>query len=63
MKLVPVYAGFEKHPMKCNCVECQKQLNIYDLLADIEGKPFQDYYCITCTELLNLPVAPNPIKP
>jgi hypothetical protein len=48
MKLVDVKQA--PNLFKLFCIECWKRFPAHELLADIEGKAFHDYYCKPCAE-------------
>jgi hypothetical protein len=47
MRLAPVQQS--NPPIKLQCVKCGKMVDADKLLADLDGKPFVDYYCKECT--------------
>ena len=42
-------------PFRCTCVQCgwRNSTDNEDFTADLDGKPFKDYYCSKCTQKLN----------
>jgi len=46
MKIIPINPP--KPEFYFTCVHCNKKSSSLTGYADLDGKPFQDYYCETC---------------
>ncbi len=52
LRLVPVW---EDNPITLTCCACGKRCTQGNdnFTADLDGEPFQDYYCEECTQDIN----------
>lgn len=47
---VPQYLS---HKVSLVCVSCTKMTPETNCFADLDGKPFKDYYCVSCAQNSN----------
>jgi NAD-dependent SIR2 family protein deacetylase len=53
MKIMPIYPPAPLLHMKC--VKCASRITTRDGFADLDGRPFESYYCAQCARAMTTP--------